>query len=62
VPGFLLPFARALITGPIPLALAKKAGFSFAVFRIATRLFPHAIPKNPLTILQVAWDGIRYFW
>jgi len=62
VPGFLLPFARALITGPIPLALAKKLGFSFAVFRIATRLFPHAIPKNPLTILQVAWDGIRYFW
>jgi len=62
VPRVMLPFARALITGPIPLWLAQKLGFSFAVFRIATRLFPHAIPKNPITILQVAWDGIRYFW
>ncbi|MFA7691534.1 MAG: B12-binding domain-containing radical SAM protein [Candidatus Hydrogenedentes bacterium] len=62
VPRFLLPFARALIKAPIPISLARKAGFSFAVFRIATRLFPHAIPKNPITIVQVAWDGIRYFW
>ena len=62
VPGFLLPFARALIKGPVPLAVGKKLGFSFAVFRIATRLFPHAIPKNPITIVKVAWDGIRYFW
>ena len=62
VPAFLTPLARLLITGPVPLALAKKLGFSFTVFRIATRLFPHAIPKNPITILKVAIDGIRYFW
>jgi hypothetical protein len=53
---------KRFITWPLPLYLAKKIGFSFTVFRIATRLFPHAIPRNPLTIAKVAFDGIRYFW
>ncbi len=62
VPQWLTLFVRLMITGPLPLALAKKIGFSFTVFRIAIRLFPHAIPKNPITIAKVAIDGIRYFW
>ncbi|NLN94489.1 MAG: B12-binding domain-containing radical SAM protein [Candidatus Hydrogenedens sp.] len=62
VPGFLKPLVKMMITGPFPIGLAQKMGFSFAIFRIATRLFPHAIPKNPITILRVAIDGIRYFW
>lgn len=62
VPGFLKPLVKLMITSPIPIGLARKIGFSFAIFRIATRLFPHAIPKNPITIIRVAIDGIRYFW
>lgn len=62
VPAFLKPLVKLLIKSPLPIGLARKAGFSFAVFRIATCLFPHAIPKNPITILRVAIDGIRYFW
>ena len=62
VPKFMAALVRRAITGPMPLRLARRIGFSFAVFRIATRLFPHAIPKNPITIAKVALDGIRYFW
>lgn len=62
VPGFLRSLVRRMISGPFPLAVARKIGFTFTVFRIATRLFPHAIPKNPVTMAKVAIDGIRYFW
>lgn len=62
VPGFMTPLVEKMITAPFPMGLARKIGFSFSVFRIATRLFPHAIPLNPITIAKVAIDGIRYFW
>lgn len=62
VPSFVAPLIRQLILRPTPLGIARKIGFAFTVGNIATRLFPHAIPKNPITILKVAWDGIRYFW
>lgn len=62
VPKFLAPAVKRLIRSRLPLGIAKKLGFSFTVFRIATRLFPHAIPRSPLTMLKVAIDGIRYFW
>jgi uncharacterized protein (DUF2236 family) len=60
VPAFLTPVVRAMMTLPVPLAITKRLGVGFVVFRLATRIFPHAIPKKPWTILKTAIDGIRY--
>jgi len=62
VPNFMTPWIKRLIRGRLPLGIARKIGFSFTVFRIATCLFPHAIPRSPVTMFKVAMDGIRYFW
>lgn len=62
-PKFALPLVRGMIRKPVlPLWLAQKLGHSYTVFRIATRLFPQAIPRSPPTIARVAWEGIRHFW
>lgn len=60
VPECLKPVVKAMIRGPLPLFITKRIGVGFIVFRLATKIFPHAIPKNLWTIIKTAIDGIRY--
>lgn len=60
VPAFLRPPIRMMMILPVPYVVTKYIGISFGIFRLATKIFPHAIPKKPWTIVRTAIDGIRY--
>ena len=61
-PEWMRPFLMLVIKRKImPMKLARHLGFISQVFTIGYRVFPHAIPKSPLTLLRVAYNGVRYF-
>lgn len=62
VPSFLAPAVKLLIKHKcMPMRAARHLGFIFQVFTIGWRIFPHSIPKSPVTLIRVAVNGVRYF-
>jgi hypothetical protein len=59
-PDWLAPVIRALIRGPFPKGLARYAGFTYTAYRIATRIFPQAIPRTPMGLVRIGMDSVRY--
>lgn len=46
----------------MPMKVARHIGLAFQVLTIGCRIFPHAIPKSPWTLVKVTYNGIRYFF
>jgi radical SAM superfamily enzyme YgiQ (UPF0313 family) len=59
-PSVLAPLVRAAIKAPVPLSIAHLAGATYMAYRIATRIFPEAIPRRPEAIFRIVVDTIRY--
>jgi anaerobic magnesium-protoporphyrin IX monomethyl ester cyclase len=59
-PRPLAALVRAAIKLPVPHSIAHLAGATYMAYRIATRIFPEAIPRTPGAILRIVVDTIRY--
>jgi radical SAM superfamily enzyme YgiQ (UPF0313 family) len=59
-PRLFAPLVRALMHAPIPPALIRPFGLAYTAYRLATRVMPWAIPRNPRVWLRIAWDSLKY--
>lgn len=59
-PRLIAPLIRRLMTSPLPLPAARAVGTAYTTYRIATRIFPQAVPRSPRNWVQLGWDSIRY--
>lgn len=53
---------RALITTrvPIPISVLRPLGLAYYSYRLATQVFPQAIPRTPRSLYAVVMDNLRH--
>ncbi len=59
-PKWLAPAVMAAIRGPFPRVLARYAGFTYTACSTAIKIFPQAIPRNPMGLLRIGLDSVRH--
>jgi anaerobic magnesium-protoporphyrin IX monomethyl ester cyclase len=53
---------RGIIEAPIPIPrrAIRQVGLAYYSYRLATRIFPQAIPKDPVSLYKVVMDNLRH--
>jgi len=60
-PRWLTPALLLLMRTRLPLTRLTRLGLFYADYRLATRIFPQAIPRTPASLLRLVRDTFRTF-
>jgi radical SAM superfamily enzyme YgiQ (UPF0313 family) len=61
VPAFLLPLVRLVMKSRLSLRLCNLLGSLYTQYRMATRIAPWALPRNPLALVRFVRSWLGFF-